>query len=459
MEEISVEETNRLRIQLGLNPIPTPINSNNNKNNNFLVNDKLNNDDEKNDLDDDDEWLSKLSSTKSGKVPENKSNDDKAENIKVGHSLKDVAKLKDGEVFTLKDKSILSDEDELISESLVEKKKVQDTLKAKLGRAKYSGFDDDQYEGENNGKDDEIEEGSFVLNGDIAEELNDYHTAKPIKIKKHKVNKKSVSRKRKLEADLDLDLDLKQEQEQEQEEKDKVPQKVLLNNEDEGDIVDDDELQALLSLQRKKAQKNNKNIQIKREKFSSFSKEATSPKKEEQEYGLVIDENSLFLDNIRAKMEEPVIVKTEPAQAQIPPTTSTSTPTTISPPTPSSLTLPEVKPETEYFGSGLASTLKLLKNTNEQDKKLSMNQRTFNQKRDLLRISRETTSSTNTNTNTNTTDPKLSKEQEDLLNHHYNPKINLKYYDDKGNILKTPKEVYKYMSHQFHGNGGAKSKK
>jgi len=51
----------------------------------------------------------------------------------------------------------------------------------------------------------------------------------------------------------------------------------------------------------------------------------------------------------------------------------------------------------------------------------------------------------------------LAREQAELFNRNYKPKVEIKYTDDHGRDM-NQKEAFKYMSHQFHGKGSGKGK-
>lgn len=146
---LSVEETNKLRAQLGLALLPTEIGKSYSKSNTKSSSKTFSlNFDETNrlrrslglrpivDFADDDNGNDKSYTN---------SKDKKAENSnvwKVGHSKKELGRLKEGDVFTLEDKSVLDDEDCLVNEDLITHGKQEkiDREKKNLGLTKNNTF-------------------------------------------------------------------------------------------------------------------------------------------------------------------------------------------------------------------------------------------------------------------------------------------------------------------------------
>lgn len=437
--EISLEETNRLRASLGLKPIvaetvrdtpsavpslPTAQQAQPKRVVKSAKPDEL--------FDDTDDWLAGLGNTKKTSPvvePDHQNTtelqEEEQEGIKVVHSLNEIGKLQDGSVLTLKDDD-LEAEDQLEADTLVLSKKLKDDLKLKRGQNRFEMEEDDEKE--------DHEEG-FVLNGAeiiISNQLeppldkkrkkialfesdddelvldNDYKDSKPVKMKKLKNLSKTHKRARTEEKDKELTY---------------VP---LSKDED----IQDDELESILSALRKTKLKSKANLNPELYIKKEIKEEAVEPASS----GLVIDEMTNFLSNIKKEEEEQIPVKVEPKQE----------PTTV--------VVPLVKEESteEEFGSGLGAALKLLQKRNDLStvdaakKEQQLKQRELIRQRELIALQ--------------DLDELTKKSEQARLLQDYNPSVNLKYFDDDGNELST-KEAFKHMSHQFHGHLPSHSKK
>ncbi|KAK7206696.1 SART-1 protein [Myxozyma melibiosi] len=214
--------------------------------------------------------------------------------LKVGHDLADIAGQEEV-ILTLKDSNVLDDaEDELVSQALEEKAKLAKNIESRKRKAKYSGFED-----EDDGKsgvlsryEEALEEDSgvssskkfFTLDSEVislenkimsadqvkqkaADEANpgkirvsldydipvttssDYMPAEPVKMKKPKKAKKGSKNGRRRQRDEDDDEATVRDGDND-----------VVMPDMEGDIIeqDDEDLQALLTKQRRAIQKKKK---------------------------------------------------------------------------------------------------------------------------------------------------------------------------------------------------------
>lgn len=532
--DISVEETNRLRASLGLKPIETDTvvqpreqsteeyqrdqekeerdqkirqkleiaKSKAAKRKKINITQSLLDDGEENE--DTDDWLSKIkkpaekAKVKKPKRKIVKNDDDDLSGLRVGHSVDDINNLQQEDVIlTLKDRSILDDDDELESELLVKKDKLEKQMAEKLRTNKYKKYDghegeektlleryDEELKGDNGG--------SFVLNGgtinvdkpkevepvekngkrkmefsidedDEPVETSDYAKAKPIKMKKLK-KKSGNSRKREDRVDEDGDV---------------VLQSVELHNEDSS-LQDDFELQSALALKRLKNLKKRKYL-----KPEDIAKEIEESKESEmnidtENQGIVIDENTEFLSSIKAKAAE------EPEQSEVvhqeeqPLEESDKMDVEMNE---TEDTPPEEEEEVNFNG-GLGSLLGFLKSKNIVETKTQeqieseKRAKELKKKLDLEKLKVEIEKRIHEESlKEDSSFQRLSKEKkEEILESelaqfkelqnpseiaaklkNYKPEVKLRYIDEYGREMNT-KEAYKALSHQFHGKGPSKSK-
>ncbi|ODV86392.1 hypothetical protein CANARDRAFT_27615 [[Candida] arabinofermentans NRRL YB-2248] len=348
------------------------------------------------------------------------------DNISVGHDVnlfnKMVEKSGDsGVVLTLKDKSIHDDdisEDELENVDLNERLKVQENLKAKQKEKKIDTMDDftglanfDSAEGDDQ---DKITVGSFKLNNGLVEKNANTETiSHPNKKKRNVVlfedddNPSDVEERsdylKEKKPKMKKLKKLKTANRRITEKRDEPPefQRVELLNED---ILEEDnaDLNEFLSITRRKHQSSKRTTltQNQEPETDDNSNEMIS----NDDSRLLVDEDVDFLSNIRAKESDDDTLRTEDSHSQ-------SNVQLISESKVSSL-LNDSPSETSY---GLAATLKLLGGTTAQKSN------------------------------------KTPIDETGKGKDNYNPKINLVYTDDSGNVLDT-KGAYKYLSHKFHGH-------
>lgn len=544
-DELSLDDTNKLRISLGLKPITKDNASNLNEKSSEEYQQEIRNREKEekikknleiaksraakrkkinisksllddNDQDDDgDDWLSKI------KKPSEVKNDKKVKRarvdedggmsgVKVGHSIDDINQLQQEDVIlTLKDRSIHDDEDELESDLLVKKQKLEKQMAEKLRTNKYKKFDGleseektllERYNEELNGENGE----SFILNGetikvdkpkeaktlektgkrrmefsldddeDGAEDEimgnSDYAKAKPIKMKKLK--KKSGNGRKK--------------EERKDEEGDVVALESVELKDEDSSIQDDFELQNALALKRLKNHRKRKNL-----KPEDIAKEINEDKEngmnvDKVEQGIVIDENTEFLSSIRARndeeepKDEEIVQDAEPIQD----TNEDKMDVEPSEPLDNETVEDEEDAQDVNFNGGIGSLLGFLKSKNIVQEKTSdqiesdRKAKELKKKLDLEKLKTEIEKRIyEENLREDSSFKKLSKKEreevleselqqfKDLQNseevasklENYKPQVKLRYIDEYGREMNT-KEAYKHLSHQFHGKGPNKSK-
>ncbi|CAM9019392.1 unnamed protein product [Wickerhamomyces anomalus] len=502
-DEISLDDTNKLRISLGLKPITKDNVSNSNGKSSEEYQQEIRNREKEERIKKNLE-IAKSRAAKRKKInisksllDENDQDDDGDDwlnggmsGVKVGHSIDDINQLQQEDVIlTLKDRSIHDDEDELESDLLVKKQKLEKQMAEKLRTNKYkksNGLESEEktllerYNEELNGENGE----SFILNGETiqvdkrkeAETVektgkrrmefsldddddgdedeimgnSDYAKAKPIKMKKLK--KKSGNGRKK--------------EERKDEEGDVVALESVELKDEDSSIQDDFELQNALALKRLKNHRKRKNL-----KPEDIAKEINEDKEngmnvDNVEQGIVIDENTEFLSSIRARKDE----EEEPKDEKIPLDNETVE--------------EEEDAQDVNFNGGIGSLLGFLKSKNIVQEKTSdqiesdRKAKELKKKLDLEKLKTEIEKRIyEENLREDSSFKKLSKKEreevleselqqfKDLQNseeiasklENYKPQVKLRYIDEYGREMNT-KEAYKHLSHQFHGKGPNKSK-
>ncbi|KAK9768601.1 hypothetical protein K7432_000663 [Basidiobolus ranarum] len=257
--------------------------------------------------------------------------------IKVAHNLGD---FDDGEVIlTLKDSNILEEEgDELTNIQLEEQEKLRQNIENKKKRPIYTGYDDEEFQGDIGGKrtilshyDDEIDgpkKDFFVLNTkgeasldrererqevsaklksqavtlsfDKMNEIQDYYTAEEVAVtfKKPKKKKKKSTRRK---ADLDFldDSNEKNKNENDMDLDSNAPTPSTTNrytNLDDVSFVDDEDLQQALARARRLAVKKQKrSIEEVAKSILEANQDAVD---DDSRNGLIIDDTSEFVKNL-----------------------------------------------------------------------------------------------------------------------------------------------------------------
>lgn len=456
--------------------------------------------------------------------------------VKVGH---DMSTLLDGDdqILTLKDSAVLGEDDEgdeLENLSLREQEKLHEKLNLKKKRPVYDPNDIDdtgdhsilaQYDEEINGK----KKKTFNLDGkgtisDLADILeapaqrkrmlqnldvdimqdapvSDYLDPSEIKIKKPKKKKKSKSTRQRDDEDAlfpgdqvpaaDEAMDI-----------DSAPitkkRKII-----DDTFVDDEDLQASLSIQRRQALKRQKRVRpedLAKQLRAEAAQDAENDDKEAENGGLVLDETSEFLSAInkpeadedsrprkKSKSREPATAMDDDASDEemgnAPQVKEESTERHVSA-APEELATTGVDEE-KYVAQGLGATLSLLKERkiiDEDDTGAEKNEhfrrrelflaeqaRLVAQIDEDAKRQRERDRASGHLDRMNARDReeyarrqnaerefKLSNIRANLLKKHkFN--IELKYVDDQGRHL-NQKEAFKELSHQFHGKTSGKGK-
>jgi U4/U6.U5 tri-snRNP-associated protein 1 len=473
--------------------------------------------------------------------------------VKVGHKVDD---FDDGEdqILVLKDAAIDEDDgDELEAVALKEKERLQEKLDSKKRKRAYDPNDVDeagqgsilaQYDEEIEGK----KRKAFTLDGlgktveqaqaeasgtakpkkvaislDILQDdtpANDYMDISEVKIKKPKKKKDKKSRRKHVEVEEDIFPTQGDEAEEEMEidEPEEVKPKVKKNLYDTS-FVDDDDLQANLAAQRKKALKKRKKMRPEdlarqlREEGSATPDIRETTEAGDDEPGLVIDETTEFVQNLeRSKSEEAEEERRQKRRKS----------SHISNGIASAGGTQSVDPEgdidmeqsyaeasdaqdrehtqdleastnitgtgldeEETVDRGLGATLKLLKqrgvvkdsnsgdlNTQYRDRQkfLADKQRAETQAERLAKEQRERERNSgrwnNMTTrereewarkNNTSRDQMESRRLAEIFNKEYKPNVSLSYVDEFGREM-NQKEAFKQLSHQFHGKGSGNQK-
>ncbi|KAK9362343.1 SART-1 protein [Lipomyces starkeyi] len=454
--------------------------------------------------------------------------------LKVGHSLEDIV---DGDdmILTLKDRNVLDEgDDELVSLALEEHAKATQNIENRKRKSRYTGFEDEDALGEKKGilsrydEDDESNKKFFTLDsevisvGDVVSEKqkkldamnpgkvkvsleidlppigiiqdsSDYMPAERIKIKKPKKSKNSKnSRKRAAEED---DEDGRN---QDAEMVDYQP-----------DVIEDDDedLQALLSKQRRSLQKKRKAQFLTPEMLAQAIRDQSTegtPAPETDESGLVIDDMTEFVGNvgnsIAAEEEEERERKERLANSRATaPVKSESEDVAMTDDHEEEQIKPEKENEDDVEVSttglegepvlssiGLGATLSmlrsrgLLKTPDEQDlerqriQRENMNWR-VSMAQHKARSELELKAQREADRKSGKYDKLTQKEREEAAQREnqmrqlgeareaqkrfkdYKPEIKIEYKDEFGRVM-GQKEAFKHLSHQFHGKGSGKGK-
>ncbi|WQF81684.1 Putative SNU66/SART1 family protein [Colletotrichum destructivum] len=453
--------------------------------------------------------------------------------VKVAHELDNFLDG-DEQILTLKDATIDQNEeegDELENMDLRAKEKLQENLDLKKKKPAYDVFaaaDEGAERGILAQYDDEIygKKGKkFTLDGSgaIAElgdilgapekskklqnidldaiqdtPTSDYLDISEIKVKKPKKKKSKSTRQKPVDEDdifpidtaptgddmMDLDSGAA------------VLQKKRKIEDDT--FVDDEDLQASLAIQRKNALKKRKRARP--EDIARQLREQVDEPGEAQTGGVVIDEISEFVSNLKKPEEEERKPK-RPKSMSVEPVTAMDVESGDEDHPMGEDDIHEALEdrtredsadiaatgvdEEKTMNTGMGSTLALLRERgilkDARGAELNMSQR---QKAEFLaekrRIEREqeerTKSQRERDRNSGRLDAMSTRDREErarqanahrelqqsrvvdeLFKKHYKPKVELKYVDDHGRSL-DQKEAFKHMSHQFHGKGSGKGK-
>ena len=346
---------------------------------------------------------------------------------------------------------------------------------------------------------------NLALTGDLTEDapvpMSDYMHASEIKVKKPKKKKFKSTRQRKADDDdvlfpgYAVSEDADQQMEVDSGAVTYTKKRKIFNE----NVIDDDELQTSLALQRKDALKKRKKTRPE-DIARQFREEASQPSKDDEiDKGMIIDEISEFVDGLRAEREE-----AHKALKPAPKTTVTTmedqsdddedeemkdadgvrdTFGRNSPPIPD---VPVTGVEEEKtVDQGLGATLALLKDRHliedqhgaEQNEKFRQRQRflaELNRRMAIFdeeaRNQRERDRASGRHDRMSIRErEELARQQNTLRDQHqsrmvdqlfregYRPNVELRYVDADGRHLDA-KEAFKELSHQFHGKGSGKGK-
>ncbi|KAK2047475.1 SART-1 family protein [Colletotrichum somersetense] len=263
-------------------------------------------------------------------------------------------------------------------------------------------------------------------------------------------------------------------------------------------FVDDEDLQASLAIQRKTALKKRKRARP--EDIARQLREQVDEPTEAQTGGVVIDEISEFVSNLKKPEEEEERKPKRPKSASVEPVTAMDVESDDED-HPMGDDTHEISDdrareasadiaatgvdEEKTISTGMGSTLALLRERgilkDAHGAELNMSER---QKAEFLaekrRIEREqeerARSQRERDRNSGRLDAMSTRDREErarqanahrelqqsrvvdeLFKKHYKPNVELKYVDDHGRTL-DQKEAFKHMSHQFHGKGSGKGK-
>ncbi|ODQ63392.1 hypothetical protein NADFUDRAFT_84516 [Nadsonia fulvescens var. elongata DSM 6958] len=445
--------------------------------------------------------------------------------LKVGHSLEDLTGFNNDVILTLKDGHVLDeDEDELVSELLVEKNKASEASSLKKGQLLHDGYDNEADEGILSKYDDVImgkQDTSFVLTGDqnlpkvektqvetpgkprgtlLSLNLNDddegenllsirrsnYEDIKPKKLKKKNFAK--------LKDDFSKRRRIKTEE--------RVTPTVLAGQDEDSVIVDDDDLQTALAINRRKLQKKRKISSVDDIVDTIISLEATPQYDEKLQSGMIINDTTEFLSNLQtisveeAAEDEDKTVATNFDHEDLGPAliTKEKTVETIENEPKNNHDLDIYLPLSSVFedepsisaNMGLSDVFNMAKQqgfikveTKEEKerKQLQREQREVYKRLEKQRILAEIEQKRLKENELN--DARLNslstQEKEDYISNknrkldmeqariaqkmleNYKPDVKLEYKDEFGNEL-NQREAYKQLSHAFHGKGPGKGR-
>jgi U4/U6.U5 tri-snRNP-associated protein 1 len=468
--------------------------------------------------------------------------------IKIGHEIDDFAEGEGEQILTLKDANIDEDddEDELENADLVSKDKLKEKLELKKKKPVYdpNAVDDEsgerkilaQYDEEIDGRKrkrfvlDEagalVDEGRDAKRQEIGGKLrsqpisldflkdeikSDYMDISEIKIKKPKRPKKS---RQKTVGDEDIFPAASATNGNAMDVDDAPTTARPKDREIDNSFVDDEDLQQSLAASRRAAFKKQKRMKPD-DLAKQLQEEASTPEPEidAEAPGLVLDETSVFVDNLQAtRPEARPESKGEEVHKSVESPQDASTPAdededgdvdmqqsyggvedeeellarlkreqATNPPEISGTGL-----EAEAtLDQGLGATLNLLKqrglvkNTeNDNQNELLRSRGAFLQARKLREAEADHKAKLQRERDRNSgkmagmsnrerenaaqwtnqqRDQWESREQAKLFEQHYKPNVNLNYVDEMGRTM-NQKEAFKHLSHAFHGKGSGKQK-
>ncbi|KAK1639763.1 SART-1 family protein [Colletotrichum phormii] len=453
--------------------------------------------------------------------------------VKVAHELDNFLDG-DEQILTLKDSTIEQNEedgDELENMDVKAREQLQERLDLKKKKPAYDVFAAADEEGERGilaQYDEEIygKKGKkFTLDGsgaiaelgdilgapekvkklqsidlDVMQDAptSDYLDISEIKVKKPKKKKNKSTRQKPIDEDDIFPLDATQADDNEMDvDSGAVISKKRRKVEDDN-FVDDDDLQASLAIQRKSAlkrRKKNRPEDIARQ----LKEQADEPDNEALNGGVVIDEISEFVSNLKKSEEEEERKAKRPKSTSVEPVTAMDADDDEDHPMgEDAYEVPEDRAreasaeiaatgvdEEKSLNTGMGSALALLRerglikdshgaerNMSERQKAefLAEKRRLEREQEDRAKYQRERDRNSGRLDSMSVRDREERARQanahrelqqsrvvDELFKKHYKPNVELKYVDDHGRSL-DQKEAFKHMSHQFHGKGSGKGK-
>ncbi|KAI5370196.1 Putative SNU66/SART1 family protein [Septoria linicola] len=465
--------------------------------------------------------------------------------VKVGHEAAEFDEFTGEQVLTLKDQEIgdESEDDELENTDMKAKEKLEEKLRLLKKRPDYDPTEQDgtqnllsKYDEEIDGK----QQKRFTLDGQgntieakrkaATEEAgtssksvkisldmlkddaptSDYVDPSTIKVKKAKKSKKEKKTRQKAADEDDVAVTQTQDHQNDSMDIDATESADTVSKTKKrafDDYIDDDELQASLAASRREANKKRKKIDA-TELARQLKEQMPVDEAEPEEGGLVIDETSEFVANLKRpeETEEPIIRRNhaqqnvshkidtdedgdvamaqesyadvEQAQERAERATSEAMQTT-------ERTATGLEEEENMVGQGIGASLAMLRkrgliDNSESDQKaekerkraqfLADKQYLIDEYDHKAREQREADRrSGRYDTLSNRDRDAMARQQNeqreqfiarllaDKFNREYRPEVKLQYHDEHGREM-NQKEAFKHLSHAFHGKGSGKQK-
>ncbi|KAL2882463.1 hypothetical protein SGCOL_002203 [Colletotrichum sp. CLE4] len=453
--------------------------------------------------------------------------------VKVAHELDNFLDG-DEQILTLKDSTIEQNEedgDELENMDVKAREQLQERLDLKKKKPAYDVFAAADEEGERGilaQYDEEIygKKGKkFTLDGsgaiaelgdilgapekvkklqsidlDVMQDAptSDYLDISEIKVKKPKKKKNKSTRQKPVDEDDIFPLGATQAEDNEMDVDSGAAVSKKKRKVEDDNFVDDDDLQASLAIQRKSAlkrRKKNRPEDIARQ----LKEQADEPDIEALNGGVVIDEISEFVSNLKKSEEEDERKAKRPKSTSVEPVTAMDAEDDEDHPMgEDAYEVPEDRgreasaeiaatgvDEEKSLNTGMGSALALLRerglikdshgaerNMSERQKAefLAEKRRLEREQEDRAKYQRERDRNSGRLDSMSVRDREERARQanahrelqqsrvvDELFKKHYKPNVELKYVDDHGRSL-DQKEAFKHMSHQFHGKGSGKGK-
>ncbi|KXH55120.1 SART-1 family protein [Colletotrichum nymphaeae SA-01] len=328
---------------------------------------------------------------------------------------------------------------------------------------------------------------------------SDYLDISEIKVKKPKKKKNKSTRQKPMDEDDIFPLDATPADDNEMDVDSGAAISKKKRKVEDDNFVDDDDLQASLAIQRKSAlkrRKKNRPEDIARQ----LKEQADEPDNEALNGGVVIDEISEFVSNLKKPEEEEERKAKRPKSTSVEPVTAMGADDDDEdhPMGDDAYEVPEDRAretsaeiaatgvdEEKSLNTGMGSALALLRerglikdshgaerNMSERQKAefLAEKRRLEREQEDRAKYQRERDRNSGRLDSMSVRDREERARQanahrelqqsrvvDELFKKHYKPNVELKYVDDHGRSL-DQKEAFKHMSHQFHGKGSGKGK-